>query len=113
MPFILDQTPTYTWPVKIELPGNGGKTDVSTFEAVFLRVKQEKLKELLNTQHEDAKAFARQVLVGWGDGEVSVDGKAPLAYSEANRETLLDVQLVAMAVVRAFIESVTLGKAKN
>lgn len=110
--FIISQSPTYRWPVKVRFPSDGGQIQEQTFEAVFIRQKQSDLKALLeNVEDSTAKDVAQKVLVGWDN--VSLDGKSKLDYSDANRDMLLDVALVARAVWEAYIESITLGKVKN
>ena len=109
--FIIEKSGSYTWPVVIKTPTDGGKLEESTFKASFRRFSsQEKLKSLCE-QLSDAKAFCRDVLTGWDD--ISMNGTDPFVFTPENMEKLLDVPFVAAAIATAFMESVVAGREKN
>lgn len=112
--FILNQAPTYLWPVKVELPVSGGKHEKHTFDAEFRRLSQSRMVEIgkaIDAGTTSDIELAREVLAGW-KGIVGADGQ-DIPYSEAARDALLDVPLVAAAVVMAFFESAAGAKRKN
>ena len=85
MAFVLKQSSSYSWPVSVKLPADGGKFEKQTFDA--------------------------QLLVGWS-GVVDGDGDEIL-FSETLKEQLLDIPTVAAAIIVAYFDSLTGSKAKN
>jgi hypothetical protein len=68
--FIISQSETYTWPVKVEIPVAGGRFEVQTFDAEFKRISQSRFKEIMDQINEqDSKLtdadLAKEVTVGW------------------------------------------------
>ena len=126
MAFVLKQSDSYTWPVSIRLPANGGKREKQTFEAEFKRLPQSRINEIQQQVQQRIKAAERgedtgegitdqsiadEVLVGW-DGIVDGDGE-PVPYSKTTKAQLLDVPMLAGALIEAFFESLVEGKRKN
>lgn len=126
MAFVLKQSDSYTWPVSIRLPANGGKREKQTFEAEFKRLPQSRINEIQVLAQQRVKAAERgedlengisdqsiadEVLVGW-DGIVDGDGE-PVPYSKTTKAQLLDVPMLAGALIEAFFESLVEGKRKN
>lgn len=112
--FVISQKQTYTWPVTVEFPVDGGKTDRQTFDAEFKRMSQTRINEirgLIERNEVTDTELAREVLVGW-EGVNSDNGDA-VPFSERARDQLLDVPLVAAAVVMAWLGSLTGVKRKN
>lgn len=111
--FKIVQNPTYTWPVTVELPTDGGKTEKATFDAEFKRLTQSRVDEIRQAvergEMRDAD-LAREALVGWS-GVVDGDGLVP--YSEKARDQLLDIPMVSTAVVMALLGSLSGAKRKN
>jgi hypothetical protein len=103
--FKLKQTATYTWPVTVSVPTDGGRYEKETFDGEFRRMAQTRLKEM-QAQIEAGKmtddAFVREVLVGWRG--VTNDGEE-VPFSASALDTLLDIPQVAAALVVAFAES--------
>jgi hypothetical protein len=112
--FVLDQKTTYTWPVTVEFPIDGGKTDRQTFDAEFKRVSQTRMNEIrdaIETGKTSDVDLARDVMIGWAG---VTDGRGEnVPFSEGSRDQLLDVPLVAAAVVYAWLSSLTGAKRKN
>lgn len=111
--FKIVTTTEYTWPVSVQFPVDGGRTEKATFDAKFKRLTQTRLGELREAIEKGTTSdveIARDVLVGWSG--VS-DDKGEVPYSEAARDTLLDVPLVAASIVMAMFESIAGAKRKN
>ena len=114
MAFVLKQTDTYTWPVTVEIPVDGGRFDKQTFDAEFKRLSQDRNNTILedarvgNTSDVDVCA---EILVGWS-GVNDGDGKE-VPFSEATKAMLMDVPQVAAAVVTAYFTSLQGAKRKN
>ena len=126
MAFLLKQSDSYTWPVSIKLPANGGKRERQTFDAEFKRLAQSRINEIqrevqqrvkANEKGEDTgegisdQSIADEILVGW-DGIVDGDGE-PVPFSNAVKAQLLDVPMMAGALVAAYFESLVEQKRKN
>lgn len=111
--FKIVQNPTYTWPVTVELPTDGGKTEKATFDAEFKRLSQSRVEEIKQAvergEMRDAD-LAREALVGWS-GVVDENGQVP--FSEKARDQLLDIPMVATAIIMALLGSISGAKRKN
>jgi hypothetical protein len=112
--FVISQKASYTWPVTVEFPTDGGKTDRQTFDAEFKRLTQTRINEIRAAIEANATTdteLAREVLVGW-EGVTDGNGEA-VPFSERSRDQLLDVPLVSAAVIYAWLGSLTGAKRKN
>lgn len=126
MAFVLKQSDSYTWPVSIKLPANGGKRERQTFDAEFKRLPQSRINEIqrevqqrvkANEKGEDTgegisdQSIADEILMGW-DGIIDGDGE-PVPFSNAVKAQLLDVPMMAGSLVAAYFESLVEQKRKN
>jgi hypothetical protein len=124
--FVLKQSDSYTWPVSIKLPANGGKREKQTFEAEFKRLPQSRINEIQLLVQQRIKAAERgedtgegitdqsiadEVLVGW-EGIVDGDDEA-VSFNKGTKAQLLDVPMMAGALIEAFFESLVEAKRKN
>jgi len=124
--FVLKQSDSYTWPVSIKLPANGGKRERQTFDAEFKRLPQSRINEIQEEVQKRIKAVERneqpadeisdvsiadEILVGW-DGIVDGDGEA-VPYSKAAKAQLLEVPMLAGALITTYFESLAEQKQKN
>jgi len=126
MGFILEQTPTFSWPITIREQVDSGRYRTHTFEAVFKRLPQSRLEDLaINFQqlrhavkNDDlidripTREIASEILVGWS-GIFEADNTTQIPYSEETKAQLLEVATVAEMLVQTYIESVEKAKAKN
>lgn len=112
--FKIVQNATYTWPVMLELPTDGGKTEKQTFDAEFKRLTQTRVDEIRSAvergEMRDSE-LAREAMVGWS-GIVDGDGEQ-VQFSEKSRDQLLDIPQVSGAVVTALLGSMSGAKRKN
>ena len=111
--FSLSQSNSYTWPVTVEFPVDGGKTEKQSFDVEFKRLTQSKIKELRDLAFAgkvDDVQTCREVVVGWRGVK---DGDNELPFSPSNLNLLLEVALVPGAVVRAYFDSMEGAKRKN
>lgn len=111
--FKIETSPEYSWPVAVELPTDGGRTEKATFDAKFKRLTQSRIDEIRKAveagEMRDAD-LAREALVGWSG---VVDGNGDVPYSEAARDQLLEIPMVATAIVMALLGSISGAKRKN
>lgn len=111
--FKLDQNNFYTWPVKVELPDDGGKFTVHTFDAQFKRITQLRIAEITKLAEEGNITdieLANEVLVGW---KGIMEGETEIPFSEQAKEKLLALALVPKAIIVAFFDSLAGAKRKN
>lgn len=111
--FKLIQPTSYTWPVTVELPIDGGRTEKATFDAEFHRLSQSRLEELRGQIERNEIRdvdLVREVMVGWSG---VTDGANPVPYSEAARDQLLDIPMVAASIVMSLFQSIAGAKRKN
>lgn len=126
MAFVLNQSQSYSWPVSIKLPADGGKREKSSFDAQFKRLPQSRINEIQLLVQQRIKAaergeeldngvsdqsIAAEILVGWS-GIVDADGD-DVPYSEAVKVQLLDVPMMAGALIEAYFASLVELKRKN
>jgi hypothetical protein len=108
------QSPSYRWPVVVEFPVDGGKFDKETFDAEFKRHPQDRLREIgekiENGSISDLELLD-QVLIGWAG--IFDEAGDDVPFSEVSRQKILNVPLVASAIVAAWLESLAKGKRKN
>jgi hypothetical protein len=115
MAFVLQQSPTYSWPVRILIPTDG-RREQFTFTARFNRLKQSRIKELVAiSQSEDESISDLQllgeILGGWDD--VMDDAGKPVAFSKVALEQMAELPTVAGQIATAYFESLTEAKRKN
>jgi hypothetical protein len=111
--FKIETSPEYSWPVAVELPTDGGRTEKATFDAKFKRLTQSRIDEIRKAvesgEMRDAD-LAREAMVGWSG---VVDGNGEVPYSEAARDQLLEIPMVSTAIVMALLGSISGAKRKN
>lgn len=113
MSFVLTQSSSYTWPVTVEFPTDGGRTEKQTFDAEFRRLSQSRLREIaqaIDTNEITDTDIATEVLVDWSG---ITDGTSEIPFSDKALRQLLDIPMVATAIVVAFFSSVNGAKRKN
>lgn len=109
--FVLDTEASYSWPVHVSLPKDGGTFEKSSFDAKFKRIPQSRLKKLLQDEDATDMNFCKEIVVGW-KGIKDKEGQ-DIPYSEAGFEMLLEVPGVATTIVKAYLESIAGAKTKN
>lgn len=120
MAFVLQQTSSYTWPVNLELPTNGGKKVKSKFTAEYARLPQSRINEIAklakaaeygrvsDEEELDDKTAAKEILVGWA--EVVDDDGEEVDFTVANLELLLEIPTAAGQLIAQWLESMDLAK---
>ena len=123
MSFVLKQSDSYTWPITLVLPVDGGRREKHTFDGEFKRLPQSRINEIIRLaramergrleeseelQDQDA---ARELLVGWS-GVVDDDGKE-IKFSDGHLTQLLEIPTAAAQIVRAWFDSIEVAKRKN
>lgn len=112
--FKMGTSTDYSWPVKVEIPVDGGKTEKSTFDARFKRFPQAKVESLgrdLADGRISEPALIEEILVGW-KGVMDAEG-TELPFSETNRDELMEIFPVRGQVILAWLDSLKAGRQKN
>jgi hypothetical protein len=113
--FMLDQSPSYWWPVTFTLPApDGGQHQSHTFDVQLRRKDGEEINKLFERgqkgQINDVNV-CRELVVGWR-GVQDADGRE-VVFSTAALERVLRMPNVATAIVRALIDSLADAPKKN
>ncbi len=119
MAFVLKQSDTYTWPVAFDVPVDGGRHERQTFDGEFKRLPQSKIGPLVAELQrlEDLNdldrlsEIAAEVLVGWSG--VNDDKGSEIPFSQKALEQLLEVPLLSVAILKAYMDSIKGAKRKN
>jgi len=126
MTFVLKQPTSYTWPIKLVIPTDGGRKETHTFNGEFRRLGQSRINEIMkiaraiergradDDEFED-QGLARELLIGWS-GVVDDDGKE-IPFSDSAMNQLIEIDTVAGQIIKHFFESIKSekepGKRKN
>lgn len=125
MAFILEQSPTFKWPIVIREVQDGGRVRTHQFDAIYRRLPQSRM-EAVQLQYQAMKAavsrnepldeiptraIADEILEGW-EGITNPDG-SPVEVTPDTRRQLLEVALVADVLVTTYFEAHEKARAKN
>lgn len=88
------------WPVTVNVPQDGGRTQKATFEAEFELYTQDEVEEAIAANRD----LLELQLVGWSEAGVRDEHDQPLEYSEAAKKQLLAVGYVRTALFAALTE---------
>lgn len=125
MSFVLEQSPTFCWPITIREVQDGGRHRTHQFEAVFKRLPQSRMEEV-QLQYQQMKAaaardlpldgiptrdIAGEILAGW-KGITDPKGEE-VEYSETTKSRLLEVATVADVLVQTYFEAHEKARVKN
>ena len=124
MAFVLKQSDTYTWPITLVIPVDGGRREKHTFDGEFKRLPQTRINEIVRIARaternrfdaeeevlEDQAACA-EILVCWSN-VVDDDGNE-IPFSVSALDQLLELPTIAGQIVRAWFESLEVAKRKN
>lgn len=130
MAFVLAQSATYSWTVHYEMPVDGNRFRRTSFEVVFKRLAQSRIEEILVAQQQMQRAIqqnadnmlevlaqgrehAAEVMAGWSGVKETDDAPEDLPFTAKNLKAFLEVPGIANAVLKAYGESLQIGKEKN
>lgn len=123
MAFVLKQSATYTWPITLVLPVDGGRRDKHTFDGEFRRLPQTRINEIVKLAQLQERGkladdeelrdqdAAKEILAGWSN--VVDDKGEEVPYSDAALNQLLEIPTVAGQIVRTWFDSLEVAKRKN
>ncbi len=101
------QKASYTCPVTVHKPIDGGKFQKGTFTAEFAYLEQEEIDQVLENarQNRDNGDLCARAWIGWKTDLVGEDD-APFPFSEENKTALLGIPYMRGAVLDAFVKSI-------
>lgn len=120
MAFILKQKTSYTWPIVLLIPVDGGTRQKCTFDGELKRLPQSRINEIIKLARAaelgrldddemlDDKAAAREILIGWSG--VLDDDNNEIPFSEAALNQLLEIPTVAGQIIKAWFNSMDVAK---
>jgi hypothetical protein len=122
MSFVLKQTASYTWPVPLLIPVDGGRREKHSFDAEFKRLPQSRINEIIKLARAlevgraddemlDDKTAAREILIGWSG--ITDDNGKDVPFSESALDQLLEIPTVAGQIIRAWFNSMDVAKRGN
>jgi len=114
MAFTLNQNNSYKWPVKIDIPVDGGKYEKHTFDAEFKRVTQTRIRQIgeqIENNEITEADLLNEVLLGW-EGINDEDGNA-IKFSQKSLADLVDIPMLATSISKSFFDSIAGAKRKN
>lgn len=125
MSFVLQQSPTFSWPIVIREVTDGGRIRTHQFEAIYHRLPASRMEELqlayqrlkcIAARDEEidqipTREIASEILAGWR-GITEPDG-TEIEFSNAAKSRLLEVALVADALVSTYWEAHEKARSKN
>jgi hypothetical protein len=122
MSFVLKQTASYTWPVPLLIPVDGGRREKHSFDAEFKRLPQSRINEIIKLARAleigrgddetlDDKTAAKEILIGWSG--ITDDNAKDIPFSEAALDQLLEIPTIAGQIIRAWFNSMEVAKKGN
>ncbi|KJS45893.1 MAG: hypothetical protein VR71_00030 [Roseovarius sp. BRH_c41] len=108
--FKIDQTPTFTHPVEIKVPADGGH-DLQTLNATFRVLPDEEIEALDMRTTRGEREFLSAAIVSLDDIEDEKGNKLP--YSHGLRDRLIGLAYVRVALVNAYYAALVGKRVKN
>jgi hypothetical protein len=123
MSFVLKQSASYTWPVPLLIPVDGGRREKHSFDAEFKRLPQTRIDEIIrlaraidagNGELEDEQVMAKipcEIVIGWSG--VTDDSGKDIPFSESALGQLLEIPTIAGQIIKAWFNSMEVAKKGN
>lgn len=110
--FKLKKTNTFSWPVRIKVPQDGGTFGVSEIALQFEQLPQEAFNDLVKAADMDFNAeLLRKTVRGWE--KVCEEDGTPIPFSDEALEQLLSIPWARNAAAEAYMEAVSGNRAKR
>jgi hypothetical protein len=98
------------WPVPVNVPTSGGKTELHTFTAKFKIMGNEYFEKAQQKAKDDIDLISK-LITGW-DGVLD-DNDKPVKYSKKALSELCSLPFVRIAIIKAYTEALNGAEAKN
>lgn len=109
--FVMKKAASYRWPVKFESPKSGGGFETSTLDIDFKRLSNSRIREVVSDEKAENGSFCKEIVVGWAG--IKDDQGTDIPFSDTALDELLEVPGMAIAIVNAYLESLSGAKRKN
>lgn len=96
-------THSYSWPVEVSEPADGGRFDKRTFDVTFRVIPQDQIDQILDGSKVD-QTLLKTVVTGW-QGVVDEDDN-PVPFSPAALDQLINIPYCRVGLVDAFLGSI-------
>jgi len=110
MAFIIKKDKSYTWPITISEPIDGGGFNDQKVRVKFKMLSQARIDEIVKNEAEDDADILSDVLIGWDEEAFKDESGASIPFTADNKDLILSVPFVRTALVKGFFESIS-GKA--
>jgi hypothetical protein len=124
--FVVTQKPTFSAPVIVNRPADGGTFERAEFSVIFKALKKSEIDTLLAHIRQRAKVSAEnpdapmlkdreiidKVLAGFGPEVVDKD-EIPLPFTTENVDALCELWMVEPAIIKSFFDNYVNASAKN
>lgn len=122
MAFVIQQNPTYRWPLSISLPVDDGQREKSTFTGVFRRLRQSRIEEISKQarsaqySREDEselpsdREIVKEIMAGWDD--VLDDQQEKVPFTDSTLSQMLEIPTVSGQIIAQWFESLEPAKKK-
>jgi hypothetical protein len=102
--FVLEKIATVEWPVKVDVPADGGRTVTQAFSAVFAVLDDDEMAALTKECGGDDRKMLMQVVKGWSG--VGDEAKHAIPFSVEALGRMTAIPYVRTAFVRAFNKAI-------
>lgn len=106
MAFVIKKDKSYTWPITISEPVDGGSFNDHKVRVKFKMLSQARIDEVVKNEAEEDADILNDVLIGWDEGVFKDESGADLAFNADNKDLILSVPFVRSALVKGFFESI-------
>jgi hypothetical protein len=119
MSFVLKQSASYTWPVPLLIPVDGGRREKHSFDAEFKRLPQDRINQIVKLARgmekgeddndiDEFLAAAKEIVIDWAG--ITDDAGKDVPFSEAALDQLLKIPTIAGQIIRAWFDSMEVAK---
>lgn len=110
MALVIKKTKTFTWPVKILEPKDGGGFNEQKVRIKFNMIPQERIDEIIKNESEDDSDVLDEIVAGWDDEAFKDENGNSLTFNVENKALILSVPYVRTGMIAGFFEAAS-GKA--
>jgi hypothetical protein len=106
MAFVIKKEQSYTWPITISEPIDGGGFNDQKVRVKFKMLKQSRIDEVIKNEAEEDADILSDVLIGWDDEAFKDELGNPIPFNAENKDLILSVPFVRGALVKGFFASI-------
>lgn len=109
--FKIEKKDSIRWPVKVDVPRDGGKTTAATFYVTWRWLLQSEIEAVARRTGGYDAEFIAEVAIEW-DGLQDSDG-APMPFTVENLARMTDLGYVRVAMINSFYQAMSGARLKN